>query len=219
MVLLKSGGPSHRQRLEEPVGRSVEWLLAMQNADGGWPPLCRGAGRTPADRSAIDITARVLRTLDVWRNWFPQLAIAEAIRVGLDYLAKQQRGDGSWLPQGIVNPQSAGEANPLYGTAAVLLAYRDLGLLEGEPAHRGLSWLAAHAGFEEPAPAATTVPAAAAARRGGDGPGPGSPVGRPRRQAPASADPGGRAMADRGRVGRPAPRGLAVVSVAGQSML
>ena len=63
---------------------------------------------------------------------------------GLAYLAKQQRSDGRWLPLWFGNQYEAEEENPVYGTARVLLAYRDLGLMDLEPARRGLNWLVAH---------------------------------------------------------------------------
>jgi len=66
-----------------------------------------------------------------------------AIRRGLRYLQRQQREDGSWVPLWFGNQYRRDEENPVYGTARVVLAYRDLGLIHSEPARRGLGWLAA----------------------------------------------------------------------------
>jgi squalene-hopene/tetraprenyl-beta-curcumene cyclase len=145
MVLLRSGGQVNRQRIEEAALAGVDWLLAVQNADGGWPTFCRGWGRLGFDRSGTDLTAHAIRALHAWQHWFPDRDIDRAIRDGLDYLAGTQRPDGSWRPLWFGNQYHAEEENPVYGTARVLLAYRDLGLIESEPAQRGLGWLAAHA--------------------------------------------------------------------------
>ncbi|MGA2502124.1 MAG: prenyltransferase/squalene oxidase repeat-containing protein, partial [Tepidisphaeraceae bacterium] len=45
------------------IGEGVEWLLKLQNRDGGWPTFCRGWGKLPFDRSAPDVTAHVLRAI------------------------------------------------------------------------------------------------------------------------------------------------------------
>lgn len=42
------------------------WLLELQNRDGGWPTFCRGWGRLPFDRSAVDLTAHAVRALMAW---------------------------------------------------------------------------------------------------------------------------------------------------------
>jgi squalene-hopene/tetraprenyl-beta-curcumene cyclase len=144
MVLLNSGGPSVRQRLERAAAAGTGWLLGLQNDDGGWPAFCRGRGTLPFDRSGADITAHALRGLHAWQHWFPDLGIDEAIQRGLAYLARRQRPDGSWIPLRFGNQHYAGEENPVYGTARVLLAYRDLRLIETEPAQGGLRWLAAN---------------------------------------------------------------------------
>jgi squalene-hopene/tetraprenyl-beta-curcumene cyclase len=145
MVLLKSGGPANRQRIEHAAAEGVRWLLELQNADGGWPTFCRGWGALPFDRSGADLTAHALRALHTWQHWFPDRPIDEASQRGLAYLAAQQRPDGSWVPLWFGNQYHPSEENPVYGTARVLLAYRDLDLIESEPARRGLRWLIANA--------------------------------------------------------------------------
>ena len=68
--------------------------------------------------------------------------IERAFDHGVKYLLAQQRPDGSWLPLWFGNQFLPGEENPVYGTAKVLLALRDLGSIESPPAQRGLAWLA-----------------------------------------------------------------------------
>lgn len=69
------GGPSHLNPLSqegegtllaEPLENSVEWLLNLQNRDGGFPTFCRGWGTLPFDRSSADITAHCLRAIASW---------------------------------------------------------------------------------------------------------------------------------------------------------
>ncbi len=58
------------------------------------------------------------------------------------YLARTQRPDGSWLPLWFGNQHMPNDENPTYGTTRVLAAYRDLGMMDTEPAQKGLAWLA-----------------------------------------------------------------------------
>ncbi|MBX7168496.1 MAG: squalene--hopene cyclase [Pirellulales bacterium] len=55
-------------RLREAARCGLEWLLAKQNDDGGWPLLARGEGRCPFDRSTTDATARAIEALVAWRR-------------------------------------------------------------------------------------------------------------------------------------------------------
>lgn len=70
--------------------------------------------------------------------------IEPATQRGLAFLARAQRPDGCWAPLWFGNQDHPQEENPVYGTARVLLAYRDLDLLASTPAQRGLKWLADH---------------------------------------------------------------------------
>jgi squalene-hopene/tetraprenyl-beta-curcumene cyclase len=59
----------------------------------------------------------------------------------LQYLARTQRPDGSWLPLWFGNQHAPDDENPTYGTARVLAAYRDLAMMNTDPARRGVAWL------------------------------------------------------------------------------
>ncbi len=145
--------------------QGVLWLVGLQNRDGGWPTFCRGWGALPFDRSGVDLTAHALRALDRWRDlaavsmpasWTIvggthgdvirafRAGLPKAIARGLKYLARHQRRDGSWIPLWFGNQFDAREENPVYGTARALQAYRDLDLMEAEPAQRGVAWLVTH---------------------------------------------------------------------------
>ena len=111
-------------RVQPATKAGVTWLLGLQNADGGMPTFCRGWGALPFDRSGADLTAHALAA---WAAWRPSLKGALAGRVDIacwravDYLASAQRADGAWLPLWFGNERAPGEANPVYGTARVLI--------------------------------------------------------------------------------------------------
>jgi squalene-hopene/tetraprenyl-beta-curcumene cyclase len=137
---------------------ALRWLLRLQNRDGGWPTFCRGWGRLPFDRSGTDLTAHALRAITAWetsfipRNSRPYLtgpAIWEQQVVcprstAIRYLSVKQHPDGSWSPLWFGNQDHPEEDNPVYGTAKVLMAYRDLGLMDSPEAKRGVAWLVAN---------------------------------------------------------------------------
>jgi squalene-hopene/tetraprenyl-beta-curcumene cyclase len=153
--------------------QACNWLLDLQNADGGWPTFCRGWGTLPFDRSGTDLTAHNLRAL-VQRSissplprtggrgeqspLSPQYGAegrngksvlpeyggardAKAVARGLAFLSRTQRPNGSWRPLWFGNQFAPAEANPTYGTARVLAAYRDLDMMNADSARRGVVWL------------------------------------------------------------------------------
>jgi len=141
-TLQESNPRDDADRIEPAAKAGVDWLLQLQNDDGGWPTFCRGWGALPFDRSGADLTAHALRALHRWRSLCPEEQIELAIAKGLDYLAEEQQIDGSWIPLWFGNQNDPREENPVYGTARVLLAYRDLGLIGCDPAQSSLKYLA-----------------------------------------------------------------------------
>ncbi|HEV3025321.1 MAG TPA: prenyltransferase/squalene oxidase repeat-containing protein, partial [Pirellulales bacterium] len=144
--------------LERAATAGKRWLLDLQNADGGWPTFCRGWGKLPFDRSGADLTAHALRALRAWAT-VPGVTASEtsalahraqalgrhmerAIQRGFEFLARSQQRDGTWIPLWFGNQHHSREENPVYGTARVLLAYRDYGRVDSPAAQRGLTWLA-----------------------------------------------------------------------------
>jgi squalene-hopene/tetraprenyl-beta-curcumene cyclase len=100
------------------------WLLKLQNRDGGWPTFCKGWGALPFDRSGSDLTAHAIRALSRWRDHYPHKRKLDlALNRGWVYLERNQNQDGSWLPLWFGNQDRPEEDNPFYGTARVLAAY------------------------------------------------------------------------------------------------
>jgi len=114
---------------------AIQWLLSLQNADGGWPTFCRGWGRLPFDRSAADLTAHVVRALAAWDG------PPRAIERGLAFLRNTQRADGAWLPLWFGSQHTTDRTNPVYGTARVLPVWRAVGLADDPSAARGMQYL------------------------------------------------------------------------------
>jgi squalene-hopene/tetraprenyl-beta-curcumene cyclase len=124
------------------------WLFRIQNRDGGWPTFCRGWGTLPFDRSSPDLTAHAIRAIAAWipmieRTKAGTKAVLPRLNRGFNYLVKTQHRDGSWTPLWFGNQDRPDEENPIYGTARVLLAYRELDRLDDEAAVRGVRWLIA----------------------------------------------------------------------------
>ena len=114
---------------DETLQNGRRWMNDLRNRDGGQPTFCRGWGTLPFDRSGSDLTAHTLRADPANRE------------AGLAYLARQQRPDGSWLPLWFGNQHAPDDINPVYGTARVLAAYRDLQLMHTTQCQRGVSYL------------------------------------------------------------------------------
>jgi squalene-hopene/tetraprenyl-beta-curcumene cyclase len=140
-----SGATSREQKVK--IARAAEagagWLLDIQNRDGGWPTFCRGWTELPFDRSGSDLTAHAIRALHAWKEEFHGDRIGPAIESGFRYLESQQRADGAWIPLWFGNESHPREENLIYGTAKVLLAYRDTGCGKTAVVRRALEWLIA----------------------------------------------------------------------------
>lgn len=144
--------PEQRGQVQKAAVAGLRWLLGLQNADGGWPTFCRGWGQLPFDRSGTDLTAHVLRALAAWSRLqregiCPALNLGAARRMsgavvrGFAFLKRSQQQDGAWLPLWFGNEWHPLQANPVYGTARVLLAYEAWGRLHLCEARRGVEWL------------------------------------------------------------------------------
>ena len=128
-------------RMKSAATLGAKWLLGLQNRDGGWPTFCKGWGRLAFDRSGTDITAHVIRGLSAWKSDLVDLPFEKAIERGFRFIEQRQNRDGSWNPLWFGNQDNPDDVNPCYGTAKVLLAYRDSGRFDTPAARNGLNWV------------------------------------------------------------------------------
>lgn len=146
---LAASGAVSFERCRQAAEKGVEWLLQLQNRDGGIPTFCRGWGKLDFDRSAPDLTAHAVRAWRQWRDRLPDWQAEDVDRGGraaLAYLLASQRADGEWIPLWFGNQREASRENPVYGTSRVLLAADAAGGWSDEPAWRaacgrGCRWL------------------------------------------------------------------------------
>ncbi|MGL4420009.1 MAG: squalene--hopene cyclase, partial [Gemmataceae bacterium] len=124
------------------AGRAVQWLLAMQNSDGGWAAFDRDINnevftQVPfADHNAMldpscpDITARILESLSEYGFRLDHPAVARAV----DFILGRQETSGSWFGRWGVNY--------LYGTWQVLVGLAAVGFDMTSPSiRRAVRWL------------------------------------------------------------------------------
>ena len=124
---LTGAEPEYVGNLADGVNKGVNWLLDLQNRDGGIPTFCRGWGKLPFDRSAPDLTAHALRAWQAWRSLLPaplKQRVDEAANKAIQYLLANQRSDGAWIPLWFGNQESSSQENPVHGTSRVLLAHQ-----------------------------------------------------------------------------------------------
>jgi sporulenol synthase len=137
---LKEAGPSYR----EAWNRGLNWVLSMQNHDGGWPAFEKNtdnplltllplheAKAAAIDPSTADLTGRTLEYLGKTSG----LGVRHTfIRRGVDWLIDHQEKDGSWYGRwGICY---------IYGTWAALTGLVSTGLkLDHFTLRDGARWL------------------------------------------------------------------------------
>ncbi len=114
------------------VINGCKWLLSQQNNDGGFPTFCKGWGRLPFDSSCSDLTGHAFSALmstveKLGKNLPANLKddFLRSARKGLEYLKKEQREDGSWLPLWFGNQSTPDKTNPVYGTSKVVIYLSD----------------------------------------------------------------------------------------------
>jgi len=137
------------ERVFPAAARGIEWLLDIQNSDGGIPTFSRGWGRLTFDRSCPDISAHALQAFAEWQNDLNpgvRKRLQRVVPRVLRYLARAQRTDGAWVPLWFGNQAAPNEESPVYGTSRVvtaLLAARRKGInIPDRLLHRAIQWLA-----------------------------------------------------------------------------
>ena len=128
LLALRRLGPLNSETRHAAIA-GVQWLVNLQNRDGGIPTFCKGWGTLPFDRSSPDITAHAIRAWIEWLNDLPapdaariQKAISKAVR----FLEKTQRPDGAWIPLWFGHQESINDENPVYGTSRILLGLKKM---------------------------------------------------------------------------------------------
>jgi squalene-hopene/tetraprenyl-beta-curcumene cyclase len=142
MALLRAGAHEDDQKTRKLIDQAVNWILGMQNPDGGWAAFdvdnnAEYLNKIPfadhgalVDPSTADLTARCIEMLAMLghdKNFPP-------IRDGLEFLKRNQESNGSWYGRWGVNY--------VYGTWSVLAAIGGIGE-EREKAYvqKALRWL------------------------------------------------------------------------------
>ncbi len=144
MVLMALRGAQipNDQKRKASMKRGIEWLLSMQSSDGGWGAFDVDNNKeifnlipfadhnALLDPSTADVTARILEMLGDF-GYGPEFSpVVRAV----DFLRKQQEGDGSWYGRWGVNY--------IYGTWQVITGLAAVGISPEDPAiKRGVKWL------------------------------------------------------------------------------
>ncbi len=113
----------HQEIPFQAIEDGINWLMKLQNGDGGMPTFCKGWGKLPFDCSCPDITAHTMKAFSLWRNELsPDLKskVHTSLRKAWKYLKNTQQKDGSWLPLWFGNEDDLQHQNPVYGTSIVL---------------------------------------------------------------------------------------------------
>src|ERR1700741_5420890 len=129
------------KRMEGAMRRGIQWLLSMQNRDGGWGAFDRDNDRqllcnipfadhnAMIDPSTADVTARVLECL----GRFGWTAEHPVVRKAVGFLMQDQSKDGSWFGRWGVNY--------VYGTSGVLRALETVSMTAQDYCLRAVDWL------------------------------------------------------------------------------
>jgi squalene-hopene/tetraprenyl-beta-curcumene cyclase len=154
-VLMALAGVAHpdRAHMRAATSRALDWLVAMQNRDGGWGAFDRDNDlhiltqvpfadhNAMIDPSSADVTARVLECFARFGRSTHDPVVAR----GVQYLRREQTPEGAWYGRWGVNY--------IYGTSGVLRAAEALGIGRSDFCRRGAAWLAgiqnADGGFGE----------------------------------------------------------------------
>lgn len=160
-VLLSLLKQNPRMALETPVQRAIEWILGMQNKDGGWAAFDVESDKlflnsipfadidALCDPSTPDVTGRVIESLGLLLSVFDPLLtkvnggpinedlysrILYANQCALSYLKNAQEKEGCWFGRWGVNY--------IYGTSNVLCGLSTLRISGMDPMIRpALEWL------------------------------------------------------------------------------
>ena len=126
ILALISLNETNPDKIEKPVIDACNWLMDLQNTDGGFPTFSRGWGKLPFDQSCADLTGHsvlaLAKALYIFRNSLSKSQVRrykKAFVKSLIYLRRNQDETGFWLPLWFGNQHMTDHTNPVYGTARV----------------------------------------------------------------------------------------------------
>ncbi|MGH9375378.1 MAG: squalene--hopene cyclase [Terriglobia bacterium] len=142
-VLMALNGAAYPdvERMKLATQRGLDWMVSMQNRDGGWGAFDKNNDLTLLERvpfadhnamidpSTADLTARAIECLGRYGAKASHPAVVRA----LEFLKRDQTPEGAWYGRWGVNY--------IYGTSGVLRALEALGLQKEPFAQRGAAWL------------------------------------------------------------------------------
>jgi len=141
ILALLNLNPEPSEQVIQSVIAGCDWLLKLQNNDGGFPTFSRGWGKLPFDQSCADLTGHVIIALSstiekLGKDVAPSKhkKYQSSIRKAIRYLKKEQKADGTWLPLWFGNQYHPKQLNPVYGTARVTAYLTDTLNCEWVPA-------------------------------------------------------------------------------------
>jgi len=139
-----SGAGDRLERSAAAIRRGLDWMLAMQNDDGGWGAFDRNNNReflcyvpfadhnAMIDPSTPDLTGHVLSALGQLGRRLGDGAVDRAV----DYIRCNQQANGSWFGRWGVNY--------IYGTGEAMAGMAAVGVEPDDAAmRRGVNWLLA----------------------------------------------------------------------------
>jgi squalene-hopene/tetraprenyl-beta-curcumene cyclase len=142
LIALARSGQADQEAAKPAVRRAIDWLLAMQNSDGGWAAFDRDINKefltkvpfadhnAMLDPSCPDITARVVEALAHHGFRIGDPAVDRAVA----FILSHQEENGSWFGRWGVNY--------LYGTWQVLVGLAAAGFdMSSTPVRRAVRWL------------------------------------------------------------------------------
>jgi squalene-hopene/tetraprenyl-beta-curcumene cyclase len=142
LIMLARAGQTTNAHVQPALYRALNWLVAMQNSDGGWAAFDRNINneiltKVPfADHNAMldpscpDITARVLEALSHYGYRMGQ----EPVDIAVRFILAHQEENGAWFGRWGVNY--------IYGTWQVLVGLEAIGFdMNALVVRRAVRWL------------------------------------------------------------------------------